>query len=82
MITVIWGTSSFGFEPGPFEFLSAQEAVYRLLSLPLSRSSREIVFVPTDMPDNRTKLFKPMKLIEQLEDDDTDVFAVRTSYIQ
>lgn len=27
VVTVIWGTSSFGYEAGPFEFLTAQEAV-------------------------------------------------------
>jgi hypothetical protein len=56
--------------------ISAQEAVYRLLSLPLVQGSREIVFVPTDLPENRTRLFKPLKLLETLGDNDTDVLMV------
>ncbi|MES9883788.1 MAG: hypothetical protein ABW185_23290 [Sedimenticola sp.] len=54
--------------------ISAQEAVYRLLSLPLTRGSHQVIFIPTDLPANRTRLFKPMKVIEALEDDDPDVF--------
>ena len=56
--------------------VSAQEAVYRLLSLPLTKGSRQVIFIPTDLPENRTRLFKPMKLIETLEDDDLDVFQM------
>ena len=52
----------------------AQEAVYRLLSLPLTQGSRQVLFIPTDLPENRTRLFKPMKVLKQLEDDDPDVF--------
>ena len=56
--------------------VSAQEAVYRLMSLPLTKGSREVVFVATDFPENRTRLLKPMKLINALEDDDSDIFQV------
>lgn len=58
--------------------ISAQEVVYRLLSLPLVQGSREIVFVHTDLPENRTRLFKPLKLLETLDDSDTDVFMVNS----
>ncbi|MEW8547603.1 MAG: AAA family ATPase [Candidatus Thiodiazotropha sp.] len=54
--------------------VSAQEAVYRLLSLPLIKGSRQILFVPTDLPDHRTKLFKPLKVIQELDDDDEDLY--------
>ena len=54
--------------------VSPQEAVYRLLSLPLSQGSRQIVFVDTDLPYNRTRMFKPMTVLKQLDDDDPDVF--------
>jgi hypothetical protein len=56
--------------------ISAQEAVYRLLSLPLVQGSRQVVFIATDLPHKRTRLFKPMKVLQQLEDDDPDVFMV------
>jgi hypothetical protein len=48
--------------------VSAQEAVYRLLSLPLVKGSRQVVFVPTHLPENKTKLLKPMKVIQELDD--------------
>ena len=56
--------------------VSAQEAIYRILSLPLIQGSRQIVFVATDLPEQRTRLFKPMKVLQLLEDDDPDVFMV------
>jgi hypothetical protein len=56
--------------------VSAQEAVYRLLSLPLVKGSRQVVFVPTDLPENRTKLLKPMKVIQELDDDEEDLYQL------
>jgi hypothetical protein len=56
--------------------VSAQEAIYRMMRLPLVRGSRQIVFIPTYLPEDRTKLFKPMKLLQLLEDDDPNVFMV------
>ena len=56
--------------------VSAEEAVYRLLSLPLTKGSRQVIFIPTDLPENRTRLFKPMKFIETLDDDDPNVFQI------
>jgi len=53
--------------------MSAQEAVYRLLSLPLSKSSRQVMFVPSNLPENRTYLLKPLKVIQTMEDDDEDL---------
>ena len=47
--------------------LSAQEAVYILLQLPLKRSSREVVFVNTNPPEERVYLLKSN--IDQLPDD-------------
>ena len=54
--------------------VSAQEAVYRLLSLPLAKGSRQVIFIPTDLAENRTKLLKPMKVIQELDDDDEDLY--------
>lgn len=61
--------------------VSAQEVIYRLMSLPLVQGSRQIVFVPTDLPEQRTRLFKPLKLLQMLEDDDADVFMVCVIYM-
>ena len=54
--------------------VSAQEAVYRVLSLPLIRGSRQVIFVPTDLPENRTKLLKPLKIIQELDDEEEDLY--------
>ena len=51
--------------------VSAQEAVYRILSLPLSRS---VVFVDTTPKNERIAVLKGKDMLSQLEDDDTDVF--------
>ena len=56
--------------------ISAQEAVYRILPLPLTQGSHQVLFLATDLPENRTRLFKPLKLIEVMDDDDPDVFQV------
>jgi len=47
--------------------VSAQEAIYLLLQLPLKRCSREVVFLNTSEPDERVYLLKSN--IDQLPDD-------------
>jgi len=47
--------------------VSAQEAVYLLLQLPLRRSSRQVVFVNTNPPEDRVYLLRSN--IDQLPDD-------------
>ena len=41
--------------------VSAQEAVYRILSLPLKQLSRNVVFVNTSPKEDRVSLLKPMR---------------------
>ena len=54
--------------------VSAQEAVFRLLSLPMLSCNIKRVFVPTDMPDKRVRILKSRKLLEMLDPDSEDVF--------
>ena len=54
--------------------VSAEEAAYRVLSLPLSRSSREVIHVSTDSPTERLHLLKTMSVINTLKDDDEDIY--------
>ena len=54
--------------------VSAQEAVYRLLSLPMKQLSRCVVFVNTNPKHERIAVLKNPDLLSQLEDDDTNVF--------
>ena len=54
--------------------VSAQEAVYRILSTPMKQLSRAVVFVDTNAKSNRIGVLKDMKSIEQLSDNDDNVF--------
>ena len=54
--------------------VSAQEAVYRLLSLPMKQLSRSVVFVDTNPKSERIAVLKDKTSLEQLDDEDTNVF--------
>ena len=54
--------------------VSAQEAVHRILSLPMKQLSRSVVFVDTSRKDERIALLKDSKALKDLPDDDTNVF--------
>ena len=54
--------------------VSAQEAVYRILSLPMKQLSRSVVFVDTNPKNDRIAVLKDNASLTQLEDNDTNVF--------
>ena len=49
--------------------ISAQEAVYVVLQLPMTKASRSVVFINTSPPAERVELLKPLCEIENLSDD-------------
>ena len=53
--------------------ISAQEAVYLILQIPLRRSSREFQFINISNPDERTFLSKSMDRIQELPDNSIDI---------
>ena len=55
--------------------VSAQEAVYRLLSLPMKQLSRSVVFVDTNPMNERVGFLKDHATISALDDDDPNVFC-------
>ncbi|CAF3286262.1 unnamed protein product [Rotaria sp. Silwood2] len=55
--------------------ISAQEAVYHILSIPLSISSRSTVFINTNRPENRISMLKSDEILQKLEPDSKDVFV-------
>ena len=55
--------------------ISAQEACYILLQLCMRKSSRQVIFVNTNMPEERVFLLKPQSIIENMDDDDENVEA-------
>ncbi|CAF0843236.1 unnamed protein product [Adineta ricciae] len=55
--------------------ISAQEAVYHILSIPLSVSSRSTIFINTNKPENRISMLKSDEILQKLESDSKDVFV-------
>ena len=53
--------------------VSAQEAVYILLSMPLSQSSRSSVFINTGVKKDRVRRFKSEAQLKELDRDSNDV---------
>ena len=53
--------------------ISAQEAVYIALQLPMRRSSRDVIFIPSSPPDERIQLLKSFEEIKTLEDDSEEI---------
>ena len=53
--------------------VSAQEAVYLDLQIPLTRCTRDIVFVNTSVPEERIFLLKPKAVLDELPAQSTDV---------
>jgi hypothetical protein len=54
--------------------VSAQEAAYRLLSIPMKKLTREVVYINTSPKSERITVMKTKKFLSQLDDDDNDVF--------
>ena len=55
--------------------VSAEEAVYRVLSIPLLRCSRSVVFINTDNKESRDALLLPFSQLQNLDDDNEDVYC-------
>ena len=55
--------------------VSAQEAVYRVLSMPLQRCTRSVVFINTDSKESRDALLLPFSQLQKLDDDNEDVYC-------
>ena len=53
--------------------ISAQEACYILLQLCMRKSSRQVIFVNTNLPEDRVFLLKPQSVIENMDDDDENI---------
>ena len=55
--------------------ISAQEAVYIVLQLPMRKASRQIIFINTSPPEERVELLKPLTDIEEMDDDCEDIYT-------
>ena len=52
---------------------SAQEAAYLTLQMPLTKATRQVVFINTSPPDKRTFLLKKTSELEKMSKDSTDI---------
>ena len=55
--------------------ISAQEAVYIVLQLPMKKSSRQVIFINTAPPNERVQLLKPINDIKEMDDDSEDIYT-------
>ena len=55
--------------------VSAQEAVHRVLSMPLRRCSRSTIFLNTHDKKSRDSLILPFTQLQKLDDDDENVYC-------
>ena len=53
--------------------VSAQEAVYLALQIPLTKCTRDIVFINTPTPEERIFLLKPKSVLDELPAESTDI---------
>ncbi|PJE78258.1 ATP-dependent RecD-like DNA helicase [invertebrate metagenome] len=56
-----------------FVEISAQEASYLVLQMPLTRASREVVFINTSLPKDRVFLLKSQEQLKDLPKNSTDI---------
>ncbi|XP_053405183.1 uncharacterized protein LOC128558914 [Mercenaria mercenaria] len=55
--------------------VSAQEAVYLVLQMSLTRSTRDVTFINTSAPEKRIHLLKSKTVLDEMPDNSTDVIA-------
>ena len=53
--------------------ISAQEAVYLVLQMPMRRSTCDFQFISTSSPDERTFLLKKLDKLKELPDNSADI---------
>lgn len=56
--------------------LGSQEAVYLCLSMPLSKFSRDVVFISTGPRDSRVRMLKSKAALEKMDEDDRNIAVV------
>lgn len=53
--------------------ISAQEAVYYFISLPLSRGSESEVFINTNIPEKRVQILKSTRELQNMDPNSSDI---------
>ena len=55
--------------------VSTHEAIKRVLSLPMGHSNIDVIYIPTGLKNNRTRILKRQTVLETMHPDDTNVYA-------
>ena len=55
--------------------VSTHEEIKRVLSLPMRHSNIDVLYVPTGLKKNRTRMLKSLSTLEKMHPDDANVFA-------
>ena len=55
--------------------VSTHEAIKRVLSLPLRTSNIDVIYVPSALKRNRTRMIKSIQVLETMNPDDTNVYS-------
>ena len=55
--------------------ISAQDAVYIVLQLPMRKASRQIVFINNSPPEERVELLKPLRDIQEMDNDCEEIYT-------
>ncbi len=55
--------------------VSQHEAIMRLLSIPLRKSNTEVLFIATDIKENRTRILKPKKVLDAMDTEDRNIYV-------
>ena len=55
--------------------VSTHETIKRVLSLPMRHSNLDVLYVPTGLKNNRTRMLKSLSTLEKIHPDNTNVFA-------
>jgi hypothetical protein len=55
--------------------VSAQEVAYHILAIPMSVSSRANMFINTSRPNERVRLVKPRKDLEEMNEESNDIYV-------
>ncbi len=54
--------------------IGAQEAVFTLLSMPVSKSSRSVVYINTYKSKDRNRILKEQRYLDLIDDNSTDIY--------
>ena len=59
--------------------VSTHKSIKRVSFLPMRHSNIDVLYVPTDLKENKNRMLKSFSILEKMLPDDTNVFASNSS---